>query len=145
MYKFINRSRLPGLSNKLYSSFVTRLASGDVETQAGRVPVLEELQAQAIGGAKLDALGSTSSARSSGDDIVVTRLETDRVEGAVLRRGVVVGGLLVGDAAALGEDQVTGAGKGVRGGLEIFLLREKEDHAAGLALVRFGDIEVENR
>ena len=110
----------------------------------GNIPVLEELQAQAVGGANLDALRSACSTRLSSDCVAVSRLRSNRADLVLLRWCVVPAGLLVSSAAELGEDKAARARVTVRRGLQLRLLREEEDGAAALALVRLWDVEVED-
>lgn len=133
---------------------VMSLARGDVNTNWGGVPdrksakwsrsrakssvnlpVLEELQAQAVGRADLNALRSACGTRLSPDCVAVSRLRSNRADLVLLRWCVVPAGLLVSGAAELGEDKAARAGVAERRGLQLGLLREEEDGAAALALV----------
>lgn len=113
-------------------------------TKSFDIPVLEELQAQAVGGANLDALRSACGTRLGSDGVAVSRLRGNGADLALLRWGVVPAGLLVSSAAELGEDKAARAGVAERRSLQLGLLREEEDGAAALALVRLRDVEVED-
>jgi len=132
------------MSYRLMLYTAANLARGDVQTERRWVVVLEELEAQSVGRADLNALGGTSSARSGSDGVAVARLDGDRAELTLLAWAGVPGGLLVGNLAQLREDELTGAGEGVGRSLKLRLLWEEEDSAALLARVRAWDVEVED-
>lgn len=108
------------------------------------IPVLEELEAQAVRRADLNALRSACGTGLSSDCVTVARLRSNGADLVLLRWSVVPAGLLVSGAAELGEDKAARSRVAERRGLQLRLLREEEDGAAALALVRLWDVEVED-
>lgn len=123
---------------------VSSLAGGDEKSQRRRVPVLEEVQAQATLRRELDRLSSTGLAIPSGDHVAVTRLDCDASEILQDRRGVAPRGLLVGGGAERCDVEAARAAKFVAGSLKVLLVGEQEDERALLALILLRHVKVED-
>lgn len=61
----------------MLSLLALHLTRSDVQTKWGWVVVLEELKAQSVGRAHLNALGGAGGARARGDGVAVTGLDSD--------------------------------------------------------------------
>lgn len=118
------------------------LAGGDVETQRRRVVILKEVQVGATGVLHLVANRLASRTAESRDSVGVTR--RDGSDTIVLLDGghVTVRSRLLNRRLELGEVDLAVTAEGESRGLEVLLLGEEEDQAAGLALVRLRDVEV---
>lgn len=107
------------------------------------VPVFEEFK---IGTSRILHLvghGLSSLAREGGNQVRVARGDGDSSQ--ALRDGwdIVIGGRAADSLRELADGNLAVTGEAIRSSLEIFLLGEQEDQAAGLARIRRRDIEVE--
>lgn len=139
------RHNKPILRALIFVSEIDFLAGSDVQSQWRWVPVLEEVQAQAILGGKLDRLGSASLTVPSSNNIAVAGLRCDATKVTLDSGSIAPRSLLVGRAAELRAAQTARASELVRRGLEILLLREQENDRTLLSLVVLGYVEVEDR
>lgn len=106
--------------------------------------VLEERETKITSAANLNALGRARGTLRGANRVRVARRRRAASKLRLLGWAVVPGRLLVGGGAQGGEDEVAVAGDVVAGGLELGLLGEEEDGAAGFARVAVGDVEVED-
>lgn len=123
----------------------SHLALADIQAKRARVVVLEVVEGKVTLAADLVADSLSSSARARGNRVRVARSNGHGSKVGLLARLVGVGGLLAGRTLELGEVDLAGAGNSVGRSLEILLLWEQEDDGTGLARVRGGDVEVEDR
>ena len=121
------------------------LAGRDVQTNGRRVVVLEVVQVGRASVRDLVANALASGAVEGGDLVRVTRGDGESAEVLSDVRGVIEGRLSGSRRLQLRDVDLAVAAEGIRRGLEVGLLREEEDERASLALVRVGNVEVEDR
>lgn len=121
------------------------LALTDISADRARIVVLEVVQRQAAGSTHLIGDCLTRSARVGHDCVrVARRYAVDGLDGLACTL-VVERGLLASIGIALRELQTSRARDGEGRSLKVLLLWEKEDQSAGVARVRLGNVEVEER
>merc|ERR1712144_142144 len=122
------------------------LADGDVSTDRTRVVVLEELKVQTTGAHELKRLPGAGVALVAGNNVAVAWPDLGNGTNALHSRlgNAVVGGLLGRRARKLVDGQAALAVEGEGGSLKLVLLGEEEDERARLALVRVGQVEIED-
>ena len=131
-------------SRLLDQIYLTCLARGDESTNWRWVPVLEEAQAQATGGAGLVADRLAGGTRTRGDNVAVTCSSVANRANGLAVSGALVGGRGGGLSRALAESKAARTGSGEGGGLELALLWPKEHERALLASVGLRNIELED-
>lgn len=121
------------------------LALTDISADRARIVVLEVVQRQAAGSTHLVGDCLARSARVGHDCVrVARRYAVDGLDG-LAGTLVVERGLLASIGIALRELQTSRARDGEGRSLKVLLLWEKEDQSAGVARVRLGNVEVEER
>jgi len=121
-----------------------RLAPTNVQPNRTRVVVLEVLERKVAASAHLVRYSLSSGTITGRNNVLVARRDAVASKVRLLSGRVGPAGLRVCVAGELREAALAGAGDGVRGRVEVFLLREEEDEAACLARVGLRDVEVED-
>lgn len=131
----------PSLDNLLVSNWY-QSRKGNLRR---RVVVLKEVEVGRAGVLHLVSDGLASRALEGRDEVRVAGGHGEVTEVLLDVRAVVVVGRTLGGGVKLSEVDLAIAAERVRRSLEILQVREEENEAAGLAGVRVGNVEVEDR